>query len=174
MAEIASSPAGQTEGQGAPDGPSLRPGQLELHIPAPTKPSQVGSSGKCPCLWQRSLSSLWIFFSPGAKWHRAALDRRRQVIPWQNRHQYLREMYLSQRRAAECGSSYSWSLKTSVQLLLVVTAGGWGERTEAFVLIIIHLQTDAEGGWEVRREATVVTPTRRQFGNQKRLAVCLP
>ncbi|XP_053255367.1 protein VAC14 homolog [Podarcis raffonei] len=45
LAEIASSPAGQTEGQGAPDGPSLRPGQLELHIPAPTKPSQVGSSG---------------------------------------------------------------------------------------------------------------------------------
>uniref|UniRef100_A0A670KIB1 Protein VAC14 homolog n=1 Tax=Podarcis muralis TaxID=64176 RepID=A0A670KIB1_PODMU len=33
LAEIASSPAGQTEGQGAPDGPSLRPGQLELHIP---------------------------------------------------------------------------------------------------------------------------------------------
>ncbi|XP_033013222.1 protein VAC14 homolog [Lacerta agilis] len=45
LAEIASSPAGQTEGQGAPDGPSSRPGQLELHIPAPTKPSQVGSSG---------------------------------------------------------------------------------------------------------------------------------
>ncbi|XP_062997601.1 protein VAC14 homolog [Elgaria multicarinata webbii] len=45
LAEIASSPAGQTEHQGPNDGSSVRSGQLELQIPAPTKTGQVGASG---------------------------------------------------------------------------------------------------------------------------------
>ncbi|XP_061449738.1 protein VAC14 homolog isoform X2 [Rhineura floridana] len=45
LAEIASSPAGQTEGQELDDGCHLQSGQPELNIPAPTKTSQVGSSG---------------------------------------------------------------------------------------------------------------------------------
>ncbi|XP_044290050.1 protein VAC14 homolog isoform X2 [Varanus komodoensis] len=43
LAEIASSPAGQTEGRGAQDG--ARSGQLELPIPAPSKAGQASASG---------------------------------------------------------------------------------------------------------------------------------
>lgn len=52
LAEIASSPAGQTEGQGLGDGPDAQSGQLELHIPAPAKSNQISSSGKCLDLGQ--------------------------------------------------------------------------------------------------------------------------
>ncbi|XP_042294685.1 protein VAC14 homolog isoform X2 [Sceloporus undulatus] len=45
LAEIASSPAGQTEGQGTHDTPNVRSGQLELALPAPAKTNQSGSSG---------------------------------------------------------------------------------------------------------------------------------
>ncbi|XP_054856657.1 protein VAC14 homolog isoform X1 [Eublepharis macularius] len=45
LAEIASSPAGQTEGQGPCDGSESQPGQLELHVPAPTRTGQAGSPG---------------------------------------------------------------------------------------------------------------------------------
>uniref|UniRef100_A0A8C0JEP7 Protein VAC14 homolog n=1 Tax=Chelonoidis abingdonii TaxID=106734 RepID=A0A8C0JEP7_CHEAB len=44
LAEIASSPAGQTEDQGPCDGSDTRSGQLELHIPV-VKASQLSSSG---------------------------------------------------------------------------------------------------------------------------------
>ncbi|KAH0619421.1 hypothetical protein JD844_000034, partial [Phrynosoma platyrhinos] len=44
LAEIASSPAGQTEGQGPHDTPNVRSGQLELPLPAPAKTNQSGSS----------------------------------------------------------------------------------------------------------------------------------
>ncbi|XP_071670330.1 protein VAC14 homolog isoform X2 [Patagioenas fasciata] len=43
LAEIASSPAGQTEGHGPSDSSDVRPGPVELHIPART--SQLSSSG---------------------------------------------------------------------------------------------------------------------------------
>ncbi|NXL68011.1 VAC14 protein, partial [Chordeiles acutipennis] len=42
LAEIASSPAGQTEGHGPSDSSDVRPGTVELHVPART--SQLGSS----------------------------------------------------------------------------------------------------------------------------------
>ncbi|XP_053127150.1 protein VAC14 homolog isoform X2 [Hemicordylus capensis] len=45
LAEIASSPAGQTEGQGPSEGAEACSGQLELHLPAPAKSGQAGSSG---------------------------------------------------------------------------------------------------------------------------------
>lgn len=45
LAEIASSPAGQTEGHGPSDSSDVRPGPVELHIPART--SQLSSSGEC-------------------------------------------------------------------------------------------------------------------------------
>ncbi|NXE55537.1 VAC14 protein, partial [Casuarius casuarius] len=43
LAEIASSPAGQTEGHGPSDGPDARSSQVELHVPV--KASQLSSSG---------------------------------------------------------------------------------------------------------------------------------
>ncbi|XP_010183877.1 PREDICTED: protein VAC14 homolog, partial [Mesitornis unicolor] len=43
LAEIASSPAGQTEGLGPSDGPDVRPSPVELHVPA--RAGQLGSSG---------------------------------------------------------------------------------------------------------------------------------
>uniref|UniRef100_A0A8B9PZB6 Protein VAC14 homolog n=1 Tax=Apteryx owenii TaxID=8824 RepID=A0A8B9PZB6_APTOW len=43
LAEIASSPAGQTEGHGPSDGPDARSNQVELHVPI--KASQLSSSG---------------------------------------------------------------------------------------------------------------------------------
>ncbi|NXU58593.1 VAC14 protein, partial [Turnix velox] len=43
LAEIASSPAGQTEGQGASDGSDARPSPVELHIPG--RAGQLSSSG---------------------------------------------------------------------------------------------------------------------------------
>ncbi|KAM6250678.1 protein VAC14 homolog isoform 2-T2 [Spheniscus humboldti] len=43
LAEIASSPAGQTEGHGPSDGSDVRPGPVELHIPA--RAGQLSSSG---------------------------------------------------------------------------------------------------------------------------------
>lgn len=48
LAEIASSPAGQTEeGHGPSDGSDVRPGPVELHVPA--RPGQLSSSSECPC-----------------------------------------------------------------------------------------------------------------------------
>ncbi|KAJ6666165.1 hypothetical protein lerEdw1_001069 [Lerista edwardsae] len=44
LAEIASSPAGQTEDQGPYENSDAQAGQLELHIPTPSKTCQVGSS----------------------------------------------------------------------------------------------------------------------------------
>ncbi|XP_009328659.1 PREDICTED: protein VAC14 homolog, partial [Pygoscelis adeliae] len=43
LAEIASSPAGQTEGHGPSDGSDVRPGPVELHVPA--RAGQLSSSG---------------------------------------------------------------------------------------------------------------------------------
>ncbi|XP_014816237.1 PREDICTED: protein VAC14 homolog [Calidris pugnax] len=43
LAEIASSPAGQTEGHGPSDGSDARPGPVELHVPA--RAGQLSSSG---------------------------------------------------------------------------------------------------------------------------------
>ncbi|NXG68875.1 VAC14 protein, partial [Baryphthengus martii] len=43
LAEIASSPAGQTEGPGPSDGSDVRPGPVELHVPA--RAGQLSSSG---------------------------------------------------------------------------------------------------------------------------------
>lgn len=48
LAEIASSPAGQTEGHGPSETTDPRPGQVELHIPG--RNSQLSASGKCPLL----------------------------------------------------------------------------------------------------------------------------
>nr|XP_020653526.1 protein VAC14 homolog [Pogona vitticeps] len=45
LAEIASSPAGQTEGQGPADGAEGPSGHLELPLPAPPKTAPAGSSG---------------------------------------------------------------------------------------------------------------------------------
>lgn len=47
LAEIASSPAGQTEeGHGPSDGSDVRPGSVELHVPA--RAGQLSSSSECP------------------------------------------------------------------------------------------------------------------------------
>lgn len=47
LAEIASSPAGQTEeGHGPSDGSDVRPGPVELHVPA--RAGQLSSSSECP------------------------------------------------------------------------------------------------------------------------------
>ena len=46
LAEIASSPAGQTEGYGPSEAAEPRPGQVELHVPI--RNSQLSSSGM-PC-----------------------------------------------------------------------------------------------------------------------------
>ncbi|KFP68110.1 Protein VAC14, partial [Cariama cristata] len=43
LAEIASSPAGQTEGHGPSDGSDVRPGPVELHVPA--RAGQLSASG---------------------------------------------------------------------------------------------------------------------------------
>uniref|UniRef100_A0A8B9V159 Protein VAC14 homolog n=1 Tax=Anas zonorhyncha TaxID=75864 RepID=A0A8B9V159_9AVES len=48
LAEIASSPAGQTEGHGPSETADPRPGQVELHIPG--RNSQLSASGECPPL----------------------------------------------------------------------------------------------------------------------------
>lgn len=45
LAEIASSPAGQTEGHGPYEGSDMQSSQSELHVPI--KPSQLSTSGKC-------------------------------------------------------------------------------------------------------------------------------
>ncbi|NWX50906.1 VAC14 protein, partial [Steatornis caripensis] len=46
LAEIASSPAGQTEGPGPSDGSDARPGPVELHVPARAgQPSSSGTKG---------------------------------------------------------------------------------------------------------------------------------
>lgn len=48
LAEIASSPAGQTEeGHSVSDGSDVRPGPVELHVPA--RAGQLSSSSECPC-----------------------------------------------------------------------------------------------------------------------------
>ena len=57
LAEIASSPAGQTEGHGPSDGSDARPSPVELHVPA--RASQLSSSGECrSSVPPRSLGSL--------------------------------------------------------------------------------------------------------------------
>lgn len=62
LAEIASSPAGQTESHGPSDGSDVRPGPVELHIPA--RAGQLSSSGECcSSMPPRSLVSL------DARWH---------------------------------------------------------------------------------------------------------
>ncbi|XP_066493744.1 protein VAC14 homolog isoform X2 [Tiliqua scincoides] len=45
LAEIASSPAGQTEDQGPYENSDAQAGQLDLHIPTPSKTCQAGCSG---------------------------------------------------------------------------------------------------------------------------------
>lgn len=56
LAEIASSPAGQTEeGHGPSDGSDVRPGPVELHVPA--RAGQLSSSSECPCATAPCLSA---------------------------------------------------------------------------------------------------------------------
>lgn len=58
LAEIASSPAGQTEeGHSVSDGSDVQPGPVELHVPA--RAGQLSSSSEChssvpPCSWALS------------------------------------------------------------------------------------------------------------------------
>lgn len=71
LAEIASSPAGQTEGLGPTDGSDVRPSPVELHVPA--RAGQLSSSGECcrsgpPC-------SLHLLAAP---WRRSGLLRQEE------------------------------------------------------------------------------------------------
>uniref|UniRef100_A0ACB8EC16 Uncharacterized protein n=1 Tax=Sphaerodactylus townsendi TaxID=933632 RepID=A0ACB8EC16_9SAUR len=59
LAEIASSPAGQTEDQGPCDGSETHPGQLELRVPPPTKTGQAGSPAVCDEFYQPEANGFW-------------------------------------------------------------------------------------------------------------------
>lgn len=48
LAEIASSPAGQTDDAGPPDGPDLRVGHSELQVPTPGRASLLSTPGESP------------------------------------------------------------------------------------------------------------------------------
>ena len=74
LAEIASSPAGQTEGHGPSDSSDAQPGPLELHVPA--RAGQLSNSGECPSsVPPRSLGSF------SARWHWAGLLRQEEKPP---------------------------------------------------------------------------------------------
>lgn len=67
LAEIASSPAGQTEGHGPSEAADPRPGQVELHIPV--RNSQLSASGKCPPLLLAARELNHEAKPLGARWH---------------------------------------------------------------------------------------------------------